>query len=323
MPVTVGLTPSLPKRLRPGIGYATDTGARFTLRYKDVNAFHLGHEFSADLLIAQLQQSIGAGYIVPSRSNIDSLTAFRVGYDNENIDTYDSQTFFAEVERQRSFGRGKLGSVYLRLLHESYTVGQDSSSSFLVLPGVRYSRRGYGSAVRPERGYFFSLETRGTHQALGSGTGLLQFIGAGNQLFPLPARFSLFARVQTGWTIQNQPLQDIPPSLRFFAGGDKSVRGYAYESLGPRDANGDITGGKNLLVGSVELERAFWKNWGVAVFYDAGNAFNDFGNISFHQGAGLGVRWYTPVGPVKVDLARQVSEPDPAYRLHVSIGFGW
>ncbi|MFA5515592.1 MAG: autotransporter assembly complex family protein [Desulfuromonadales bacterium] len=324
VPVTILLTPSLPKRLRPGIGYATDTGARFTLRYKDVNAFQLGHEIVADLLIAEAQQSIGAGYIVPSRKNIDSLTAFRVGYDDEDVDTYESRTYFAEVERRRSFGGGKLGSVYLRVLQESYTVGKDSSdSSFLVLPGLRYSRRGYGSSARPEKGYFYSLETRGTHQALGSDTGLLQLVGAANQLFSLPGRFSFFVRGQAGWTIQSEPLRDIPPSLRFFAGGDKSVRGYAYESLGPENEDGDVIGGKNLLVGSVELERALWDDWGVAAFYDAGNAFNDFGDITFHQGAGLGVRWYTPVGPVKIDVARQVGAPDPSFRLHISIGFGW
>ncbi len=84
-----------------------------------------------------------------------------------------------------------------------------------------------------------------------------------------------------------------------------------------------MVGGKNLLVGSIELDRALWAKWGAAAFYDAGNAFNDFGKFVLRQGAGVGVRWYTPVGPVKVDLARQIGVKNPAYRLHVSIGFGW
>ena len=323
VPVAVVLDPSRPKRLRPGIGYATDTGARFTLRYQDVNTFHLGHEFEADLLIAERKQLIGTTYIMPSRNSLESQTAFRLSYDDENVDTYDRRTLSAEVERRRTFGRNRYGAAYLRLLQEDYTVGAESSSTFLVLPGLRYSHRAYGNTVRPEKGFSYSIETRGTHQVLGSEVGLLQLLASANQLIPLPARFSLFLRAQGGLTLQNEPLQEVPPSLRFFAGGDKSVRGYAYESIGPTDANGDVTGGKNLLVASAELERAIRENWGVALFYDAGNAFNDFNRLDLRQGAGVGVRWYTPVGPVKVDLARQIGEADPAFRLHVSIGFGW
>ncbi|HXV19380.1 MAG TPA: BamA/TamA family outer membrane protein, partial [Desulfuromonadales bacterium] len=177
--------------------------------------------------------------------------------------------------------------------------------------------------LRPRRGYLYRLEVRGAHQALGSDTGLLQALGSANTLQPLPWGFAAFARVQAGATWQNEPLREIPPSLRFFAGGDQSVRGYGYQTLGPRDSNDEVVGGKNLLVGSVELERALSENWGVAVFYDAGNAFDSFSDYEIFQGAGLGVRRYTPVGPVKVDLARQLGVLDPSYRVHVSIGFAW
>ena len=125
-------------------------------------------------------------------------------------------------------------------------------------------------------------------------------------------KFSLFLRGQAGATWQNDPLRDIPPSLRFFAGGDQSVRGYGYQRLGPEDASGDVVGGKNLLVGSVELERALGKDWGVVLFYDAGNAFDSFSDYRIYEGAGLGVRRYTPIGPVKVDLARQIGVDDPS-----------
>ncbi|MDD4457854.1 MAG: BamA/TamA family outer membrane protein, partial [Syntrophotalea acetylenica] len=94
-------------------------------------------------------------------------------------------------------------------------------------------------------------------------------------------------------------------------------------SLGPRDDNGDVVGGEYLLVGSLELERALGEKWGLAVFYDVGNAFDDPGHIRLAQGAGLGVRYYTPVGPVRLDIARQVGEDDPSCRIHLSIGYGW
>ena len=106
-------------------------------------------------------------------------------------------------------------------------------------------------------------------------------------------------------------------------GKDQSVRGYAYQSLGPRDSSGEVVGGKHLLVGSVELERPLSENWGLALFFDAGNAFDSFSDYELFEGAGCGLRRYTPVGPLKVDLARQVGVSDPSYRLHVSIGFTW
>lgn len=323
VPVTIQLTPAPTRRLRPGIGYATDTGPRFTLRYRDLNVRELGHELTGELLVAQLKQSVGVGYIVPSRRNVESHTAYRAGYDHEDLDTYESQIVFAEAERVRVYGRGWRRSFYLRLQQEDFSIGEVDSSSRLVLPGARLARRRYPDVVRPREGYSFALEARGTHQALGSDTALVQVLASGNTLIELPARFSLYLRAQSGYTLQSDPLSDIPPSLRFFAGGDQSVRGYAYQSLGPEDNSGDVVGGKNLLVGSVELERAFGKNWGLALFYDAGNAFNSFSNYDLKHGAGVGVRWYTPVGPLRVDLARQLKIDDPSYRLHLSIGFGW
>lgn len=323
VPIEVQLVPVRPRRLRPGIGYGTDTGARFSLQYRDLNLFRLGQELEAEFLIAEFKQSIGTAYIIPSSRSIDSQTAFRVGYDQEELDVYDRRTLFTEVERTRSFGRGRLGSLYLRLLQEDFTIGEEDSTSRLVLPGGRFSRRRYLDPVRPQEGYQFSLEARGAHQVLGSDTGLLQVLAGGNFLLPLPARFSLFFRMRSGFTWQNEPLREIPPSLRFFAGGDRSVRGYAYQSIGIEDSQGDVVGGKNLLEGSVEVERAIGANWGVALFFDAGDAFNSYNDVNWRQGAGLGGRWYTPVGPVKLDLARQIGEEDPSWRLHLSVGFGW
>jgi translocation and assembly module TamA len=323
VPVSIQLVPSARRRLRPGIGYGTDTGARFSLRYKDVNMLHRGHELSADFLVAELRQDLGAAYIVPSPRNLNTQTALRAGLEREQPDTYERSSLFIELERVRGFKKGMSGSVFLRLLREDYSIGEEDDTSFLVLPGLRFSRRSYSDPVRPREGYLISAEVRGAHQAIGSDTGLLQAIGSANILVPLPARFSVFARVKAGSTWQNEPLRELPPSLRFFAGGDQSVRGYGYQDLGPRDENGDVIGGKNLLVGSVELERALGENWGVALFYDAGNAFDNFSDYEISEGAGIGIRRYTPVGPIRIDIARQLGVSDPSYRLHIGVGFGW
>lgn len=323
VPIDIQLVPSERFRLRPGIGYGTDTGARLSFRYQDVNVFHLGHEFKVDLLLAELRQSLVGLYAIPGARNIESLTALRLGYDREDLDSYETSSIFAEAERVRGFGKGRLGSVFVRLLQERSVIGGEDFTSRMVIPGVRFSRRRYKDPIRPKEGYHFRLEARGGHQSLGSDTDLLQTLASGNALVPLGARFSAFFRLQGAYTLQSDPLAEFPVSLRFFAGGDQSVRGYAYQSLGPRDADGEVTGGKHLLVGSAELERAMGKNWGTAVFIDAGNAFNSTSGVKLARGAGVGLRWYTQVGPIRFDVARQMGVRDPAIRVHLSVGFGW
>jgi translocation and assembly module TamA len=119
----------------------------------------------------------------------------------------------------------------------------------------------------------------------------------------------------------NDPLSDIPPSLRFFTGGDQSVRGYSYKSLGPRDVSGKVVGGKQLLTGSVELERALFKSWGISVFYDVGNTFNSFSAVSLFQGAGVGLHYFTPVGALNLSVAWPLGMDKPTPHIHFTVGF--
>jgi translocation and assembly module TamA len=323
VPIELKLVPAARRRLRPGIGYGTDTGARASVNYRDLNLFHNGHEFSADLSIAERRQFLGAAYIIPSVKNLDSRTALRSGFERVNLDAFETRSLSAEIERLHGFGRGRIGSVYLRLLQENFIVGTQNDRSRLVIPGVRFRQGHYADPVRPRRGYSYTLEARGTHQLLASDTGLLQILATGNTVIPLPSQLKLLLRAQGGTTWKNEPLAEIPASLRFFAGGDQSVRGYAFQSLGPRDASGQVIGGEHLAVGSAEIEAPLGEDWGVAAFFDIGNAFNALTKIDWARGAGIGVRRYTAIGPIKIDLARQVGTANPAYRLHLGVGFVW
>jgi translocation and assembly module TamA len=323
IPVEIALDPSPSKRLRPGIGYGTDTGARLTLQFKNLNVAERGHELKLELNLSQVRQTIGAAYIWPDHKSMHSFTTLRAGLEQEDTDAYKFSKIYTEIERTRELGPGSKGSLYTQVFYEDFTVGGEQDSLKMIMPGVRFSHRGYRDLIRPRKGYQYSLDLRGGHELLGSDTGLLQLLAAGNFMVPLPGRFTLFVRGEGAGTLQNDEVQDLPVSLRFFAGGDQSVRGYSYMSLGPEDDDGEVVGGKHLLVGSIELERSFGENWGVSIFYDVGNAFDSFSEYDLAEGAGFGVRRYTPVGPVKLDIASDISEPNPSYRLHLSIGFGW
>ena len=321
VPVLVKLTAAPSRTLRPGVGYGTDTGARFTVHYRDMNLFHEGQDLNLKLYLAERLQGFAALYSRPSPQDIKSSTSVQLNLQREDVTTYVSSLAALELARNRSFGQGELGTAYLRLQQENFTIAGETSSSRLVLPGVRFMKEHYDNMIRPTSGYRYSLDLRGAHRYIGSDSSLVQLITVGNILVPMPARLTLNLRGKAGASLLADPLGELPPSIRFFAGGDQSVRGYSYQSLGPRGATGEVVGGKHLLFGSVELERAIFKNWGVSLFYDTGNAFNDFKDFQLYQGAGIGAHYYTPVGGLNFSLARQLGTSGNSYHIHFTVGF--
>jgi len=323
LPVAIHLKPKAPKRLRPGIGYGTDTGARFFLRYQDVNVWHLGHGFDSELLIAERRQNLTANYTFPGYRNLDTLFALRGGYQAEQLDTYDTRYVFTEGEQLYGFSTGHVGSIFVRFQQEYSTISGSKITTRTLLPGVRYRFGTLDDPVRPRRGYRLALELRGSLDLLLSQLTLMQGLGDISWIQPLPWNSYLHLRGSAGTTLQKNSFDEIPASLRFFAGGDTSVRGYPYQSLGPTDAFGAVIGGKHLLVGSVEIEKRFLQNWATAAFYDIGNAFNTFADYQLADAAGVGLRYFTPVGPVRIDLARTLNADKNHYRVHLGLGVGW
>ncbi|HAD05335.1 MAG: hypothetical protein A2005_04010 [Desulfuromonadales bacterium GWC2_61_20] len=323
VPVEIRLETKAPKRLRPGVGYGTDTGARFFLRYQEVNAWHLGHEFTTDLLLAERKQNLIANYLFPGYRNLDSMFALRGGYQAEDLDTYETHYVFAEAEQLYGFSEGRVGSMFVRFQHESSTISGEEITTGMVVPGVRLRMGKLVDPVRPQKGYRLSLEVRGAWDVMFSEISLFQALGDINVIYPFPWQTYLRLRGSAGTSVQKNDFADIPASLRFFAGGDNSVRGYAFRSLGPTNAQGEVIGGKNLLVGSIELEKRFLQDWGAAAFYDAGNAFNSPTDYTLAEAVGIGLRYFTPVGPARIDLARTIRADKANYRIHLGLGVGW
>ena len=139
----------------------------------------------------------------------------------------------------------------------------------------------------------------------------------------LGERSRLIVRGEAGSTFAGEVV-DIPPTLRFYAGGDRSVRGYAWREIGPRipaapGRTAYALGARNALVGSVEFEQYFDDTWGMAVFADSGSAFDDTPD-RFRTGVGVGLRWRSPVGPLRLDVARGLDDPDASFTLHLNLG---
>ncbi len=322
VPVRVELKEVAPRSLRTGIGYGTDTGARFTSRYRHLNVFKKGQELNLNLFLAETLQGLEARYVFPDDKDFRSATTLQSNLQKEVIDAYTSRLASVELARNHRFASGAMGTAYLKVQAEDYTTNAEPEHTNLVLPGFRYSANKTDSLMRPTRGFRYAFDVRGIYQTRSAISEMLQVLADGAFIVPLPGELSLQSRLNVGYTESEYPTADeLPPSLRFYAGGTQTVRGYAYKTLGPLDAEGELVGGKNLLAASVELERAFHTKWGVSVFYDAGNAFDSWEEASLYQSAGLGLHYYSAVGGLNFSLARQIGIEDPGYYFHFSVGF--
>jgi translocation and assembly module TamA len=163
-----------------------------------------------------------------------------------------------------------------------------------------------------------SLELRAATDAVLSDTSFLQAIARGKWIWSSPRGRRFLVRGDIGVTAQSD-FADLPASVRFFAGGDNSVRGYEFDALGPVDAAGQVIGGSALATGSFEFEQPLTARWSMALFVDSGNAFEG-SHIDARTGAGLGARWQSPLGPIRLDLAHPLDDDTTRWRLHVSLG---
>lgn len=210
-------------------------------------------------------------------------------------------------------------TLSLRWEQENYRTGDDEGQSTLLLPGIAFSRLHSDNKVDPNRGFRLQLDLTGANQALLSDADLLHLNLQAKGLITLGAGHRILSRVQLGGIATNA-FELIPPSLRFFAGGDQSVRGYDYQTLSPRDSEGERVGGRYLAVGSLEYQYPLLERWRLATFVDHGNAIDGFSD-PLKTGVGFGVRWVSPVGPIRLDLAHALDQDEGSgFRIHFSMG---
>jgi len=186
------------------------------------------------------------------------------------------------------------------------------------MPGVDWTRLHTDNTIRANRGSKLELEARGAADAVLSDSSFVQVILHGKWVWSPSDQARILFRSELG-AMYDSDFAKLPPSVRFFAGGDNSIRGYDYNTLGPTDSSGQVIGGSELAVASLEFERKVRPHWSVAVFVDSGNAF-DRGAFSAKTGAGIGARWLSPLGPIRVDIAHPFEDPTSSWRLHITLG---
>ncbi|MBT8435891.1 MAG: autotransporter assembly complex protein TamA [Gammaproteobacteria bacterium] len=316
IPVRVSLTPRKKNRYLFGLGYGTDTGARTKFGWQQPRVNDRGHRFDSEIGISEVGYNLEANYRVPVLNPRTDQLVYSVSDVNEELDDVQSELLTVGVSliRRRGEWRETLALDYQR---EDFEIGSDKDKTSLLIPGVTWSRIWGKNFIYVLDGLRFDLSLRGADEGLGSDVDFSQVYTSLKFITSLSRNNRFIARGSVGSTTTND-FDKLPPSVRFFTGGSQTVRGYQYQSLGPEDDNGDVIGARRLLTGSIEFEHSLNDSWAVALFYDIGNAIDDFGD-ELERGAGFGVRWNSPVGPVRIDLANAISDDD-SWRLHINIG---
>ena len=320
IPVAVQLDTRKPRTLGLGLGYSTDVGPRVKANWTRHWVNPQGHSYGWEAEVSAPRQNVGLWYDIPLDPPLTDKLRFAGGYQNEEISGTDtlSKLLTLGPEWHSKLPSGWQRVVSLKYQREEYRLGDDSGLSNLLMPGLTYSYLRSDNRIDPHNGYRIQFDTKVAKESLGSDNNLLYGTVLLKGLATAWDNHRLLGRVQFGGSATNG-YKSVPPSLRFFAGGDQSVRGYDYQSLSPKNSKGDRIGGRYMVAGSVEYQYSIAEKWRIATFIDQGNSFDKLELPNLKTGVGLGVRWVSPVGPIRVDLAHAMND-DGGVRLHFSMG---
>lgn len=327
VPVEVNLTRAKRSIYSAGLSYGSESGAgvRGGLERRYLNS--RGHKMNTQLDYAQKRKSLITSYRIPAFRWLDGWYTFAASVYDEQTDYIDLRNVKLMASRSGQINEFWTATASLNALRErwGYASGNEFTNavyqySTLVYPQLAADYVNVDDRLFPRSGLSGNATLRGGIEGAGSDTSFVQANMVLRWYVPVGESNRLILRGEGGTTWTND-LVAMPPSLRYFAGGDRSIRGYAYREVGPRTPAPDrfALGAKHLVVGSAEYEHYFGGGpWGAAVFVDTGSAFDN--DVDLHTGVGFGVRWKSPVGPVRVDVAHGLNDPDSNFQIYLNIG---
>ncbi|MGV8960169.1 MAG: autotransporter assembly complex protein TamA [Stenotrophomonas sp.] len=326
VPVDVNLTLAKRNIYTAGVSYGSESGpgVRGGVERRYVN--RRGHKLTTQLDYAKKRKSLITSYRVPGFKWLDGWYTYAASAYDEQTDYIDLRNVKLIASRSGEISEQWTAIASMNLLRERWGYNSAAGApvrydySTLLYPQLTADYVDVDDKVFPRRGFSGNVNLRGGIEGAGSDTSFVQTHATVRWFVPLGQRDRLLLRGEGG-TTWTSDLVAMPPSLRYFAGGDRSIRGYAYREVGPRTPAPAkfALGAKNVVTASAEYEHYFGTGpWGAAVFVDTGSAFDN--TIDLHTGVGFGLRWKSPVGPVRVDVAHGLNRPDSQFQLYLSIG---
>jgi translocation and assembly module TamA len=319
VPITIVTTPRAPRRYDISLGYGTDTGARLGLGAEFRRLTQRGHRVRTDLRVSEIKNSISADYRIPLGTQAGENFGIATGYTDEKVGDGFSRAYDLALTLSRVPGDWQR-QLYLKHRYEQSLTTDGLESTRLLMPGMTLIRGELDDAIHATRGWSLFTDIHGCQEGYICDVTFLQGRALLRGVLPLGHNTRLLLRTEQGASLVDD-FSELPASQRFFAGGDQSVRGYSYQSLGPVDAEGKVVGGRYLSTYSVEAEMRIAGNWGAAIFADAGGVGDD-PSPSLSTGVGAGLRYRAPVGTLQLDLAHPLDGDESGVRPHIGIRVG-
>lgn len=320
MAIEVSLLDAAKHTFTVGAGVSTDTGPRLRFGWDRPMITEGGHQLHSQAQVSGVEQRLSSEYRIPISNPLNHYFAFDGGWRHKSVE--DTETRIWETSfSHHSIHHGWQHTYKVGIEDEKYQQGGDTTQEvFYVIPGVSWSlTRLQGDPNMPDGGHKLWLGVEASTVDLGSDTDFFRVVTGAKWFGLFAQRHEIHARFEVG-AIQAGQYEDVPASRRFFTGGDQSVRGFDFESLAPKDEDGDLIGGRYLNVAGLEYRWRWRERWFLALFSDIGRAYN-YSSDSFHQGAGFGVHWQSPVGPIRFDLATPIDDAEhDGWRIHLTMG---
>jgi len=321
LPMLGVVTPRTENTIETGLGYSTDVGPRVKATWKKPWVNSRGHSFSTSANISAPEQQLDFSYKMPLlKSPLEQYYLIQGGLKRTDLNDTKSDSTTLAASRYWDSSSGWQRAINLRWSLDHFTQGAVTDTTMLLYPGVSVNRTRSRGGLMPVWGdsQRYSLDVSNT--TWGSDVDFAVVQAQNVWIRTLAEKHRFVVRGNLGW-IETSDFDKVPPDLRFFAGGDRSIRGYKYKGISPHDDEGKLTGASKLATGSLEYQYNVTGKWWGAVFVDSGEAVNDITQSNFKTGAGFGVRWQSPVGPIKLDIARPIGDQD-ARNLQFYIGLG-
>ncbi len=316
LPINIAIEEAPRFKVDLGAGYSTNTGLRMQAGFTDVDLFDKGWRWKSALRIDEREQRIETGLVFPVRpdgwQNDIGANAMRTDISSFVVESYNFTVKHAKTE-----GRIERAITGAAIASREYPQGGTVTFKKALVPGYSWQYRSFDDLLDPRRGYEIGGQIAGGHKSLYSDQNFARLYGRAIGVVTLAQANTFIVRAEGG-IVFAPSRQDIPATLLFRAGGDQSIRGYAYQSIGVAEARA-IVGGRYLVIGGVEYIRWIQPKWGMAAFVEAGDAYDDYADMQLKYGFGVGARWRSPVGPISFDIAH--GEAARSTRVHFSIGF--
>ena len=317
-PILVTVTERKEQQLSFGVGYSTDTGARVQATYLNRDIFDAGQRLKLELKLEHLENTALIELAWPRTARGYENRA-SLSYDQQDIEGQHTESGKAVIGRNRK--RDRIDSTLsLQYQIENQTVGTTVNEQNQALSlGYAWTHRTDGRAFYPVRGHVTNLQVSVASDALLSDTSFLRLYGRHTEFFKLGEKGRLILRGELGAVIADRR-EGIPTDFLFRAGGENSVRGYQYQSLG-LNVPGGVASVRDLATASVEYNYFFTPTWGAALFVDAGDAADSFDQLAPAVGVGVGARYKSPIGPINVDLAYGEKTGDVLLQFELGVAF--